>query len=249
MKRIITVALCLGLIVVIATGCVTVDITPALHGRSIVTGSGSPEVFTFSVGDITEVNIEMFCNVEYYATPSDVVTLEIQPNLIEFITVEESGGVLNVRSIIGLSIPSKGNPVLTLWAPNLSRISITGAGDFKAHDTISVDTFSFDMSGAGSGRAELDVRNLYVTIAGTGILTLQGVADTADFSMAGAGDIEALALQTRRSDINLAGVGSVKVSCSENISIVAGGVGTVEYRGSPRLDVSKGGLVTIRQVD
>jgi hypothetical protein len=80
-------------------------------------------------------------------------------------------------------------------------------------------------------------------------MELSGKADRADISMAGAGRMDALELQTRSASINLAGVGTVRISCSDDLSVVAGGVGTVEYRGSPALDLTRGGLVTIRQVN
>ena len=250
MKKITAIAICALAMAVIASGCVSVNLSPSLQGGSIVSGSGSPEVFTFNVGEIKEILIEFQCNIEYYSSRSDVVTLEIQPNLMEYISVEESDGILAVRSTMAaISIPTGRSPVLTVWAPELSRVSLRGAGVFTAHDKISVDSFSIDLAGAGNGNAELEVGTLSVSMSGAGGFTLSGTAETADFSLAGAGSIEALDLQTRHANVNLAGVGSVRISCSENLRVSAGGVGSVEYRGSPTVDTSHGGLVSVRRVD
>ena len=94
----------------------------------------------------------------------------------------------------------------------------------------------------------LDVRNLAVTIAGAGDLTLSGTADNVDIIMSGAGNLNALGLETRVTSINMAGAAMVTISCSDELSVIAGGVGTVEYRGSPTIDLTRGGLVTVRQV-
>jgi hypothetical protein len=169
-------------------------------------------------------------------------------NLLDYIVVEESGGVLTVRSTRSINV-SNNPPVLTVSSPELKNVSLAGAGVFTANDTIVTEGFTLRLDGAGTGKANLDVDSLSVHMAGAGSFDLSGRADTADFRLAGAGEINALSLQTRDATVNLAGVGAVKLSCSDNLSIIAGGVGTVEYRGSPSIDISRGGLVSVRRVD
>jgi len=247
MKNLILLVLCIVLSVVLLTGCVTINFSPT--GGTGVSGRGSMEAFTFNVGEITEIRVEMLCNIVYHSAPSDTVTFEVQPNLMDYIRVEESGGVLTVRSTRNINVTGSGNtPVLTVSSPSLSRVSHAGAGRFTAVDTIVGNEFSLNITGAADGRAALDVQSLSVNLAGAGSFELSGTADNADIRMAGAGRLDALDLQTRSTSINLTGVGTVSISCSDSLSVVAGGVGTVEYRGSPTLDLTRGGLVTIRQV-
>jgi len=247
MKKLICVTLCVVLAVVLLVGCVTLNFSPI--GGSGVSGRGSMETFTFNVGEITEIRVEMLCNIVYHSAPSDTVTFEVQSNLMDYIRVEESGGVLTVRSTRNLNITGTGNtPVLTVSSPSLSRVTHMGAGRFTAVDTIIGNDFSLHIAGAADGKAALDVQNLTVNLAGAGSFELSGTADSSDIRMAGAGRLDALDLQTRSTTINLAGVGTVSISCSDSLTVVAGGVGTVEYRGSPTLDLTRGGLVTIRQV-
>ena len=247
MKKIIILALCVALTAVLLVGCVSIDFSP--WGSAGVAGRGSMEKFTFNVNEITEIRIEMLCNIIYYSAPSDTVTLEVQPNLMDYISVVESGGILTVRSTRNLNIGTGNTPVLTVSTPSLGRVFHAGAGRFNAVDTITGDSFSIHIAGAADGRATLDVQTLSVNLAGAGNLELSGTADSADIGMAGAGRLDAFELQTRSTSINLAGVGTVRISCSDDLSVTAGGVGTVEYRGSPTLDITRGGLVTVRQVD
>jgi len=254
MKKIISLTLCVVLAVVFLTGCVSINFSPfggtsGFAGGGI-TGSGSMETFTFNTGEITEIRVEMLCNIIYHSAPSDTVTFDVQPNLMEHISVEESGGVLTVRATRNITFTGTGNtPVLTVSSPSLNRVTHAGAGRFTAVDPIVGDSFSLNISGAADGKAELAVQSLSVSLAGAGNFELSGTADNADISMAGAGRLDALNLQTRSASINLAGVGTVRISCSDSLSVTAGGVGTVEYRGSPTLDLTRGGLVTVRQVD
>jgi len=248
MKRIIVLTLCSALAFVLMAGCVSVNFSPI--GGAGVAGRGNMETFTFNVNEITEIRVEMLCNIVYHSASSDTVTLEVQANLMEYISVEESGGILTVRSTRNLNITGTGNtPVLTVSSPSLSSVFHAGAGRFNAIDPITGNDFSIYIAGAAEGKAVLNVQNLSINLAGAGSLELSGSADRADISMAGAGRLDALELQTRSASINLAGVGTVRISCSDDLSVVAGGVGTVEYRGSPTIDLTRGGLVTIRQVN
>ena len=104
------------------------------------------------------------------------------------------------------------------------------------------------INGAGSGKADVKVSNLSARLAGAGNLDLSGSADSADFKLSGAGNLDALGLQTLDSVVELSGVGTVKLSCSENLKVDADGAGAVEYRGSPRVDFNIDGLVSVRKI-
>ena len=249
MKKIALLALCAALIAIFAPGCVSINFAGTMQGGSPVTGRGEPEQFTFNVGEIKEIKIELFCNIEYYAAPSNTVTLEIQPNLMEFVTVEESGGVLTVKSTRTINWYNMQAPVLTVSTPALDRVSLMGAGAFTTQDTITAESFTLVASGALSGNADFDVGSIIVDMSGAGDIKFTGIADTARLSISGAGSLNALELRTRDANINLAGAATVKISCSESLTLNPGGVGSIEYRGNPRLDLTRGGMVSIRQVD
>jgi len=248
MKKIVLIALCGVLAAVMLTGCITV-VGPGMWWGWGPAGRGALETYSFDVGEIKEVKVELLCDILYYSEPSDSVTLEIQPNLMKHVVVTESGGVLTVRST--RNIHWTGNtrtPVLSISTPSLTRVTHAGAGSFRTVDPIVADSFTLRIAGATNNSAVLDVNSLSVNMDGAGDIKLSGRADTADIDMAGAGKMDALDLQTRDAKVNLAGVGTVRIGCSESLSIVAAGVGTVEYAGSPVLDISRGGLVSVRNV-
>ena len=249
MKKVISLALCV--ILVCLSGCVAVNFGSGwASGGSTVTGKGDKEMYTFSVGEISEIEVSLNCKIEYYAATSDTVTLEIQSNLMEYVTVEESNGVLKVRSARNInSLSDKDVPVLTVSTLALTRVNQSGAGTFTAHDTITAESFSLILAGAGAGKADLDVGKLSVSMAGAGSFDLSGRADNAELTLAGTGRINALSLDTLETEIVLSGIGNVSISCSDKLGIIAGGMGSVEYRGSPSIDLSRGGMVSLKQVN
>ena len=248
MKRVIPLLLCAVLLIPCFSGCAVINFGGAWNTQT-VTGTGNLDSYEIKVGEYSKIRVSGFCNIHYYASSSDAVTLEIQSNLREYIEVEVKGDELVVGTKRGYSINTAKTPVLTVYTPVLTRLDVSGAGSFTAYDTIIADSFSVNLSGAGSGKAELAVDSLSIQISGAGSFDLSGRADAADFDMSGAGNLNASSLQTREAKVRLAGAGTIKVNCSDKLNINASGVGTIEYRGSPSTDISKSGMVTVRQVN
>jgi len=250
MKRLVLLLAGALLMAALLSGCVTVN--PAFtfgRGGSAVTGQGTPEVYELPAGEITEIRVELFCNIELYATFSPTVKFEVQPNMMEYIEIVERNGVLTVRATRNINFTNINAPVLTVGTPALTNVTFSGAGIFTAHDVIKGEAFNFTLSGAGRGTATVDVDRVNITLSGAGAFELAGTADTANITVAGAGGIDALSLRTREAGVSLSGVGSVKISCSDRLRINAGGMGSVEYRGSPHVDLNRGGMVTVKQVE
>ena len=239
-------ALCLAVFILMGlSGCVFVGFSEL----GSVTARGSREVYEIKVDAYNGIIIDGFCDVRYYAAPSDTVTLEVSPDVREFFRLEVINGDLVVRSTKRINFSSHNSPVLTISTPALNRLTIDGAGVFTAHDKISAGSFTFKLSGAGSCKAALDVHSLNAVISGAGKLELSGKAETADLTLSGAGDMIALPLQTQDTRIRISGAGKVSVSCARDLRIDADGMGTIEYRGSPAVSINKDGLVKIRQVN
>ena len=247
MKKAIMLTLAAALAVSIISGCAFVIVVFA--DSNAITGTGDLEKFELKVGEYNGIKIEGHCEVRYYAAPSDTVTLELQPNLRDHYVVEVIGGELVVRTTRRISFGLNKTPVLTVSTPELNSLTVEGAFTFIAHDKITAGSLALNLSGAGEGRAELDVGRLTINASGASTFRLSGSADTADMNISGAGELDALSLQTREAVINLSGVGTVRISCSDNLRVNAGGVGTVEYKGSPALDISRGGLVSVKKLD
>jgi hypothetical protein len=245
MRKNILIVLC-TLFVLCFSGCVVVNFMDA----GSVLGKGDPEKYDIYAGNYNGIIVEGNCEIQYYAAPSNTVTLEVQPNLREYFVVEVKDGALIIRNTKRISYnSSKQHPVLTVSTPVLNSLTITGVCTFNANDKIKADTFNLEISGAGSGKAELDVTSLKANMQGAGSFELSGNADNVEIELSGAGELKAFSLQIREASVDLSGAGTIRVYCSEKLSVEARGAGTVEYRGSPSLSLNKSGVVNIKKVD
>jgi hypothetical protein len=244
MKKNILTVLC-ALFALFFSGCVVVNHSDA----NAVSGKGATEKYVINVGEYNGIKIEGLCEIQYYAAPSNTVTLEVQPNLREYFLVEVENGELIVSTTKRISYNSNKAPVLTVSTPALSSLTITGVCTFKTIDKIKTETFNLEISGAGEGKAELDVNSLKTNMSGAGSFVLIGKADNAEIKFSGAGDLKASSLQIREASVNFSGAGTIIINCSEKLSIEAKGAGSVEYIGSPSLSLDTNGPVRIKKVD
>lgn len=250
MKKFLVITI--ALVSVCFFSCIVVNMAD-----SAVKPEGEQENYKIFVGEYKSIKIDGICEVLYYAAPSDTVTLSVQPNLREYFNIEVINGELVVLSTRKINFGSKKPASLIVSAPSLEKLSIASfkesrgfekANSFTSCDKIISDSFSVSISGTGSCELELDVINFNADLSGAGRIKLSGKADTAKLNLSGAGELNAIALQTGEASVNLAGTGSISVSCSENLQINANGVGSIEYAGTPRLSQNVNGVVSIKQI-
>jgi hypothetical protein len=245
-SKIISIILC-AVIILCFSGCVVAG----FMGAGAVFGKGDPEKYEIRVGGYNKIKVEGRCDIQYYATSSDTVILEVQPNLREYFVVEVIDNELIIRTTKRINFYSKKtlSPVLTVSAPALNSLKIAGMCAFKANDKIKADSFNLELSGAGDGKIELDVNSLKASMSGAGSFEISGKADNAEMVMSGAGEFDAFSFHTREASVNLSGVGTIRINCSEKLYIKASGAGTVEYKGSPSLSLDTSGIVNIKKAD
>jgi len=244
MKKPILIVLC-SLLALFFSGCVVISLSDV----DSVSGKGNPEKYDIYVGQYNGIKVEGLCEIQYYAAPSNTVTLEVQPNLREYFIVEVENNKLIVRTTKRINYNSGKAPVLTVSTPALNSLAISGACTFKTIDQIKTDTFNLDISGAGEGKIELDVNRLIASTSGAGSFELLGNADKAEIKFSGAGELKAFSLQIREASVNFSGAGAIKINCSEKLSIEASGVGSLEYKGSPILSLNTRGPVSVKKAD
>jgi len=246
MKNFIIIALllCVALLAFNFSGCVTVNFNPFA-----VAGAGARQKYEIDAKDFSKIDVKSLCDINYHVADNYSVTLEIQPNLRQYYTVEAKNGVLYADTKKNISFGSLETPILTVYAPSLKGLNLEGMGTFTGYGKIVSDSFDMKTDGMVTAELELETGDIKVNAEGAGDITLSGTADTAKIKMDGMGTLDAMSLKTRTSDVKFNGTGNVRVNCEETLVIDAEGLGTVEYKGSPSVSLNKDGLIKIKQVN
>ena len=131
--------------------------------------------------------------------------------------------------------------------PDLTAVTVSGSGTVDM-PSYSAHRIEFAINGTGNVRANLGVNELKVSIAGSGDLTLTGIAHKQDARITGAGTYEASGLQSRDATVSIGGAGKARVQVSETLDVSIGGAGTVSYMGTPRVTQRIGGFGKVEQL-
>ena len=181
-----------------------------------VKGNGEPVDKNYKVSDFHGIDVSSGFDVILIQGNSEEVTLTMQENLFEHITVKVDQGILMIYAEKGL-ISTR---------PMKARIS------YKSIDNLKV-------SGGGDTEAEtpINVPKLDVNISGGGDLTLKckEKADEANIVISGGGNLNASNLQTETVSFTVSGGSDINVNASKELKGTISGGGDVYYSGNPGL--------------
>ncbi|MCL1829441.1 MAG: DUF2807 domain-containing protein [Oscillospiraceae bacterium] len=239
MKK-LTAVLTACLSAVILQGCVVVSVSPGYGG---IAGSGEIISASYPCGDFNELRVGIPAVLYYTAGKSDAVTIKLQENLAEHVRVENRAGTLVVFSDVNISFSGSTKiPEIYVSAPLLEKITAAGIVEMGKSDVITADSFELYALGLTSGELSLDVKELRAVLSGAGEITLTGTAERAELITTGAGSFNAIGLDTKKAHVEVSGVGSVELSCSDTLSAVISGIGDITCKGAPELSEDRSGL-------
>lgn len=171
-----------------------------------------------------------------------VLTIETDDNLLPLIETNVQGGTLEIATRAGVDIDPTGSIVYRVTAPEVTGVTLTGAGSFRL-DECQADTFSIALSGAGDITiADLTADNLDVALSGAGSIDVAGAVTAQDVDVSGVGDYNARLLESAEASVVASGVGSATVWVTEALDAEVTGVGGIDYYGSPQVTESVSGI-------
>ena len=122
--------------------------------------------------------------------------------------------------------------------PAIRAAELTGAGDFDL-DRAGGDSLALSLTGAGNFRvAAVTLKSLTTDITGAGSMKIAGTADTAKFSITGAGDIDAEALKVGTAVVSILGAGDIDFASDGKVAISIMGPGDVTVKGKAQCTTS-----------
>jgi hypothetical protein len=176
-----------------------------------VQGDGVSKSESRDVSAFDSIELDGMLKLELTSGPLGKLSLSGDENILPLIATSVTAGKLVIRQ----SSPgnSKTPILITLRAPNVSRIAVNGAAKV---DVKGLDVPSFALAASGAADAELT-----------------GQVGKLDIDLSGAGRVRAAGLLAKEAHVGLSGAGSVEVNASDKLKAEVSGVGSVRYRGNP----------------
>ena len=164
----------------------------------------------------------------------DAFTIKAQGNAKAVATLRYKidGDAIVIGRDKGIWFGDEGESVtVTITAPALSSASLAGTGNFTA-DQMRGDDVEVKIAGSGNlNIANVEAKKLETKIAGSGDAIVSGKVESADFSVAGSGSIDAQKLTTTDADVSIAGSGDVRLNATGKVKAKVAGSGDVNVTG------------------
>lgn len=125
----------------------------------------------------------------------------------------------------------------TIASPILRQITVFGAGDIESAEgqVLAQPELTLHLNGAAEADLLLNVQSLTIDAKGACKLDIEGSADRANITIAGAGELEAEDLLTQVMHINCAGASKAEVNVASELWAQAAGASKITYKGTPRV--------------
>jgi hypothetical protein len=238
MKRFLPVIMLIGLIGLLATGCV-VGTGPLVEKNYDLTGFNE---------------IEISHDFEYDISRADTfrVDASIHQNLTDRLDITRSGQTLIVRLTDGALANSGAKVTITL--PELVRLDISGASRGNVTGFKSVNNFALHLSGASqsninveAGPTKIDISGasrvngslkaaeMHLTVTGASHCDLNGSTAPAVIIVSGASTANMPDLVMQSAGIEASGASTVTINTSGKLDLTVSGASTLNYYGNPQM--------------
>jgi len=217
-----------------------------LAGLPGVAAAQASEGRTYTPGNFDAVEISGSADVRFTQGPSDQVFIRGGDEVQRTIVLEVRNGSLRIDQGGAWRFWDPNRVRIEVQARDLSRVTISGAGDFVAPAPVRVERLVVNISGAGSARFErLDARALSFQITGKGDGQVAGTAKELLVKISGHGEFRGEDLRSELCEVQVSGVGNARVWSVDQLRLSVAGVGKIDYWGTPQVQRRISGAATI----
>jgi len=184
-----------------------------------------------TVGAFTGLNVGGAFNVFLTQEDKNSLIIEADENLMEKITTEVHGNVLeigsrNIRNATKLNI--------YISTPAIGFFEISGAATVKSENNLQSESISIHASGASRADLQLSAPSVEIEASGASHVVLTGSADTQKIEASGASEVNVSGLQAKEITAEASGAANVVVGSSERIDRETSGAGSIKVKGETK---------------
>jgi hypothetical protein len=233
MKKIqfLYIIFCLMAVIIIMVSC--------LRGKGVVVSK------TFDVKSFSGITNNIDADIHITQALTQSIEIVAQQNIINNISLEVTNGILTInfkKKAIHYDTIN-----INISIPTLSWLSLDGSGNMNTINTFdSCRTVSINLDGSGKIDASFNSNvKTYLTINGSGNITITGNSFNQDITIRGSGNVHAFSFDTYHSVVNISGSGSCELTADSTLNVKFSGSGNVNYKGHPVINSTITGSGTI----
>lgn len=218
----------------------------AIPGFGGIKGSGNIIKETREVSGFHGIEVGGAFEVVLIKSNTEKVTLEVDDNLMPYVTTIVRGGILEIDNEKEFRDPTKLK--VSIYYISMDKIRLSGAASLMSDDVLKSESLEIHASGASDMELELDTEDLEADFSGASKIKFNGRAKSVDVETSGASVYQALELETENYRIDASGAAVARIWVNGKLNLEASGASSVRYKGSPSIDIIDiSGASTVRK--
>jgi hypothetical protein len=233
---------------------------------NVVVGSGSLTTQELEFADFTKLEISHVFHVRVTRSDSFSVSITVDDNVLEYVTVRRSGDTLLVYLESGCTY-IRTTKIIEITMPRLDRVSLSGASQgeisgFRSSnpleleasgassfdiDDVKAGDATFEVSGASYVLGDIEIAEGVFNVSGASAVDLEGYAGDVSIVASGASRVDLADFSVSSATVSVSGASVATVNASDNIDGNVSGASVLTYIGNPALDINKSGDSTVNQ--
>ena len=205
-----------------------------------------PEGKVYAPGPFDRIEIDGSGQIKLVQADRDEVFVAGDDQAQEGVEVHLSGTRLKLELSGGWKFWNGNKAQVEVRMRNLSRVTISGAGDVIAPGPIRSAQLGISIAGSGTVHFDdLEVEVLSFEISGAGEGQLAGQVSNMRLNVSGKGKVIADQLRVRGASVSISGVGNAELWVQDALRVDISGAGHVGYWGHPNVRQSISGLGSV----
>lgn len=180
-----------------------------------VSGEGAIVTKTISLDQFSGIEVGLGADVHLTQGNKQEVVIKAQQNIIDLIERDVRGRKWTIELEDGINLRNHKGIDIYITLPIVDKLAIAGSGSIIGETAFK------------------DLRDLSVSIAGSGEVKLRGNGEDLEVSIAGSGDVDLADFVAQDCDVSIAGSGDCEINVSDRLEVSIAGSGDVKYKGDP----------------
>ena len=203
-----------------------------------INGKGDVITVDRNVSGYSGIDLAMSADV-YFSTADDyTLSIQAQENICDNIETYVSGSKLIIKVKDGVVLGSHDPIKVTVTAPSVSKLNISGSGSVFVTNNWSGTNFETNISGSGNIEMSNVVAHTFEgNISGSGNINVAtGLVDQEDLTISGSGNIDMRYVVADTVYSTISGSGSIYLDVQKLLDATISGSGNVYYYGTPAIN-------------
>ena len=199
---------------------------------------------TYDLGNFTELYLEGGYRVYLAQGKTNSLTVKASDSeVFDYLDVNNNSDLLRLKIDRDHFNFDRVNLYITF--KELEKIKIEGGVRLNTKGYLDLNDFFIHVEGGAKVELDLKAENVRVIGEGGVIFELDGIANSLDVKVSGAGHVNAGELRAKDVTFRVEGVGTGSVYADETLNARIEGVGKIKYRGNPRVTKHIEGLGSV----